>query len=203
MIRIHHLPRARSLRLIWQCEEMGLEYETTPVSWPPNEAYLKLNPMGSIPFMEDLDTGVSLNESVAIMLYLATQYGPTPLLPGKGDPAMPRTMQFLIFGEASLGQPGNVQVAAKYMAPDEQKTNWSASDARRRMLKGFTYVASELGDGPYIAGDRFTLADISIGFGVGFARGPILDMADELPPALLAYHDRLATRPAFERAWAR
>lgn len=203
MIRIHHLQRSRSFRIVWQCEEMGLPYEIAPVSWPPNEAYRKINPVGSVPYLEDLRTGAALNESVAMMLYLATEYGPTPLMPGKGDPSMARAYQFLIFGEASLGSSGNVLVGAKFLAPEEHKSNWSVGDARRRLMQCFSYAAESLGDRPFLAGDAFTLADISVGFVLGTARSSILDMEKDLPPALLAYHDRLKGRPAYQRAAAK
>lgn len=203
MIRIHHYPKSRSMRILWQCEEMGLPYEVAPVTFPVSEAYRKLNPIGAVPFLEDTATGAALNESVAMMLYLATEYGPTPLLPGKGDPALARTMQFLVFGEATVGGPGNVQVGAKFFAPAEHKANWSATDARARMLRAFAYAADALGDADYFAGDRFTLADISMAFVIAVARSPMLDCGAEMPAKLLAYHDRLAQRPAYQRAAAK
>ena len=54
MIRIHDFARgARGLRVVWQCEEMGLPYRFETVSFPPSAAYLALNPLGSVPFLED------------------------------------------------------------------------------------------------------------------------------------------------------
>ena len=52
-----------------------------------------------------------------------------------------------------------------------------------------------------MAGDKFTLADISIGYVVGVARS-IMGIEASMPPALLSYHDRLIARPAYQRAAA-
>src|SRR5262245_42219381 len=79
MIKIYHMPRARGLRVIWLCEEMGLPYEIVPVSFPLSEEYRVKNPAANVPFLED-DGGVAIHESIAIMLYLVGRYGPTPLM---------------------------------------------------------------------------------------------------------------------------
>jgi glutathione S-transferase len=202
MLKIHHAPRARGLRVIWLCEEMGVPYEIAKVSFPPGDDYKKLNAMGSVPFLED-DGGVAINESVAMLLYIAQKYGPTPLLPGPNDPAFARTLQMTVFGEATIGMWGNVQMGAKFFAPDEHKDNWSVREARARMLRAFAYAAGMLERGPWMAGDAFTVADISVGYGVGIARSPFFQMEGELAPSLLAYHDRLTARPAYQRAAAK
>jgi glutathione S-transferase len=101
MIRIYNFPRgARGLRAGWVCEEMGLTYEVVPVTFPPDAAYRALNSLGTVPFLED--DGVAISESVAIMLYLAQAYGPTPLLP-KATTHFAKVLQWTLFGEASLG----------------------------------------------------------------------------------------------------
>ena len=58
MLKIHHLPRARGLRVVWLCEEMGLPYEIAPVTFPLPEAYRAINPMGTVPFLEDDGVGI-------------------------------------------------------------------------------------------------------------------------------------------------
>jgi glutathione S-transferase len=201
MLTIHHAPRARGLRIVWQCEEMGVPYAIAPVPFPVPDSYRAINPMGAVPFLED-DGGVAINESVAMMLYIAQKYGPTPLLPPPADPAFARVLQMTVFGEATIGMYGNMLVSAKFFAPEGHKDNWSVGYARDKMLKGFAFAAGMLEHGPYVAGDAFTLADISVGYGVGIARSPMLDMESALPAAIIAYHDRLLARPAYARAAA-
>lgn len=198
MIKIYHLPRARGLRVVWLCEEMGLPYEVAPVVFPTNDAYKKLNPIGSVPFLED-DGGVAINESVAMMLYIAQKYGPTPLMPSPVDSRFARVLQMTVFGEATLGAHGNVLMGARFFAPDEHKQNWSVTASRERFIIGLNYAAEILGDNAHLAGEQFTLADISVGYAVGIARA-MLGAEGEMSPKLLAYHDRITARPAFARA---
>ncbi|WP_437661754.1 glutathione S-transferase family protein [Sorangium sp. So ce1182] len=200
MIKIYNFLRgARGLRAMWQCEEMGLPYEVEAVSYPPSEAYRALNPLGSVPFLED-EGGVAINESVAMMLYLAQKYGPTPLLPGKDDPALARVLQMTVFGEATIGAGLNPLMAAHFGAPEADKRNWSVRWQEARAEESARFVADMLGDGPFIAGAELTLADICLSTAFGMWRGAL---GKTLPDRLAAYHERVAARPAYQRARAR
>ena len=66
---------------------MGLPYEVVSVGFPPDDSYRALNPIGALPFLQDGDVGI--NESTAMLLYIAQKYGPTPLLRGKDSPPSP------------------------------------------------------------------------------------------------------------------
>jgi glutathione S-transferase len=198
-IKIHNFPRgARGLRAMWVCEEMGLAYDVAKVTFPPDEAYRKLNPMGSVPFLED--GAVAINESVAIMLYLAERYGPTPLLPARDDPAFARVMQLCVFSEATLGAGLNTLMAAHFAAPEAEKRNWSVKGTEARVERALAYVEQILGDAPYLAGAQFSLADIAITTALGMRQGAL----GQAPPAKLgAYRERMMARPAYERATTR
>ena len=197
MIKIYNFARgARGLRGFWVCEEMGLPYKAETFAFPPPASYKALNPLGSVPFLED-DGGVAINESVAIMLYLAQKYGPTPLLPAKDDPTLARVLQMTVFGETTLGAPMNTLMAAHFMAPDTDKKNWSVRGTEARVEQAIAYVADILGDNPCLAGQNFTLADISISTAFGMWKGAL---GKSVPDKLAAYRDRLAARPAYQRA---
>jgi glutathione S-transferase len=197
MIAIYDFARgARGLRVIWQCEEMGLPYRVEAVSFPPSAAYRALNPLGTVPFLEDAG-GVAINESVAIMLYLAQQYGPTPLLPGTGDPRLARVLQLTVFAEATIGAGMNPLLAARFAAPEAEKRNWSVRMQEARIAHAVGYLADMLGADPFLAGADFTLADICVSTALDIWRGPL---GQTLPNKLLDYHRRLAARPALGRA---
>ena len=197
MIRIHNFARgARGLRLCWQCEEMGLLYETAAVTYPPSEAYLALNPIGNVPFLED-DGGVAINESVAIMLHLAGRYGPTPLLPTEDPAVNARVVQLTVFSEASIGAGMNTLMAAHFGAPEADKRNWSVRGVERSVEQAFDHVAAVLGDSRFLVGDDLTLADIAIGTTLSVWRGAL---GKSLPDRLAAYQAGLAARPAYQRA---
>jgi glutathione S-transferase len=199
MIVIHNFARgARGVRVAWVCEEMGLPWRRQTVTYPPSAAYLALNPLGSVPFLQD-DGGVGINESVAMMLYLAERYGPTPLLPPKSDPAFARVLQLAVFGEATLGAGMNPLMMAKFAAPDADKNNWLVRTLEPRVAQGVDLVAGLLGDQPYLAGDAFTLADISVGTALDMWKGAL---GKAVPGTLAAWRERLAARPAYRRAQA-
>ena len=197
MIRIHNFARGgRGLRVIWQCEEMGLPYRLETVSFPTSEAYRALNPLGTVPFLEDAG-GVAINESVAMMLYLAQRYGPTPLLPATTNRSVARVLQMTVFGEATIAAALNPLLAAHFVAPEADKRNWSARGQEGRIKQAVGYVADMLGSNPFLAGDELTLADISVSTALGIWCGAL---NGALPDKLAAYQERMAARPAHQRA---
>lgn len=199
MIKIYHSPIARSLRVVWLCEEMGVPYETETVKFGAfTPEFLALNPLGTLPLMQD--GPVVMIESIAMMMYIMTKYGPTDLAVDITDPAYAKYMQFLMFGEAGLAMYGNPLVATKFRAPEGMKSNWTVDYIKTAFAKRFAFVDAALGDHDYIIDNRFTAADISIGYAIGMAG--FIDADEGLTPKLKAYHQRLIERPAFKRAQA-
>lgn len=188
---------ARGLRVAWQCEEMGLAYTPVSLPYPTPADYRAKYPPGSVPFLED-EGGVGLGESVAIMLYLAERYGPTPLLP-REPVALARTLQFAVFAESAIGGTMNALMAAKFGAPEADKTNWSVRLGEASVAAGLAYVAAELGDRRFLVGDDITLADIAIAPALGIWKAAL---GGEIPAPLDAWRTRLAERPAYQRARA-
>jgi glutathione S-transferase len=68
---------------------------------------------------------------------------------------------------------------------------------RGRAEQAVEFAAHVLGDRPFLAGDRFTIADISVSTSFMMWRGPL---GGALPGALAAYQDRVTARPAYARA---
>jgi glutathione S-transferase len=197
VITIYNFPRgARGIRVFWVCEEMGLPYRVEAVAYPPSEAFRARNSLGTVPFLED-SGGVAINESVAMMLYLAERYGPTPILPPKDDPALASVLQLTIFGEATLAAAMNPLIMARFAAPEADKRNWSVTAGEARIADAIAFAASLLGDKPYFAGDAFTLADISISTAFDMWEGAL---GKTVPEALMPWRRRVQSRPAYERA---
>jgi glutathione S-transferase len=198
MLKIFHAPRSRSLRIVWLCEEMGVPYEIAAVRFgDPSPELLAVNPLKSLPALQD--GSVTMIESVAMMIYIAAKYGPTDLELTPGDPDYAKYLQFLLFGEAGLAMYGNPLVATKFFAPEDKRANWTADYLKQTFVKRLGFVETHLGDSPYIVGNRFTAADISVGYAIGLT-GFAADV--EPSPKLKSYHDRLTARPAYQRAVA-
>lgn len=195
MIKIYNFPRGRGVRVAWLCEEMGLPYRIEPVAFPPPAEYRSKNPLGQVPFLED--EGVGINESTAMLLYLAEKYGPTPLLPDKNSASFARVLQMTVFGEATLGASLNTVLIDHFVVPEKDKRGPLVQVIMGRIEQQIAFVERVLGDGPFLAGKDFTIADISVVYALGLWSGPL---AKPLSERLSTYVKRATARPAYERA---
>ena len=195
MITIHNFSHGvRGLRVVWQCEEMGLAYRAVGFEFPVPEDYRAKYPPGSVPFLED-DGGVAIGESVAQMLYLAQRYGPTPLLPTE-PAAMARVLQLTVASEASLGGLMNPLMGTKFAAPESDKANWTNGFCEARVSDMLAYVESLL-EGEFFVGEALTLADIAVSTCLGMWQGAL---GKDIPPGLAAHRERMQRRPAYQKA---
>lgn len=198
MIRIYNFTSGvRGLRVAWQCEEMGLAYEARGFAYPPPAEYRAKYPPGSVPFLED-EGGVAMGESVAMMIYLAQRYGPTPLLPA-GPADMARVLQLTVASEAAMGGLMNPLMGAKFAAPDDQKTNWTNGFCEAQAGRALAYAQDLLDEREFFVGASLTLADIAISTVLGMWKGAL---DKDIPPELAAHRERMLARPAYQRAKA-
>jgi glutathione S-transferase len=180
-------------------EEMGLDYEVRKIAFPPTDPeFLAANPTGTLPLFIDGETRMS--ESVAILQYLAERHGPTPLSVKAHEPGFADYLQFLEVGEATLATPLTAMVRTRFMAPDDQKSNWTVENCKSVFLNRLQLVADQLKAPPFMAADRFTAADISVGYALGMGEG--LGLGGGYAPALTDYWRGLRARPAYQRAVA-
>jgi len=188
----------RGFRVVWLLEEMGLPYRLRDVdllAGVENDAeFLAVNPAGFIPAIQDGD--VTMVESIAIMEYLMARYGPTPLAPEPGDPAFPAYQQFLHLGEAGLAASMYFVSGARNLAPEPERWNWSAGQALRTFESRLGLVTRQLARTPYMAGEAFTAADISVTYALELARRSV---GYPLGPAETAYVARARARAAYHR----
>ncbi len=191
----------RGFRVVWLLEEMGLEYRLRDVdllAGVENDAeFMAINPSGFIPAIRDGD--VTMVESIAIMEYLLARHGPSPLAPDARDAAFPAYQQFLHLGEAGLAASVYFVSGARNIAPPDQRDNWSARQAMSVFTTRLALVTAQLARGPYMAGEAFTAADISVGYALEMARKNI---GFDLGAAEQAYVARLRERGGYQRALA-
>jgi glutathione S-transferase len=189
----------RGFRVVWLLEEMGLAYQLRPVDLlagvEEDTEFLAVNPAGFIPAIRDGD--VTMVESIAIMEYLMARYGPTPLAPYPHDPAFPAYQQFLHLGEAGLAASVYFVVVSRNLAPVAERQNWGAGKALEVFESRLGLVTRQLARSPYLAGDTFTAADISVTYALEFAQR---SGAAALGKAERAYVARTSGRAAYKRA---
>lgn len=191
----------RGFRVVWLLEEMGLPYRLRGVDLlagvENDPEFLAVNPAGFIPALQDGD--VTMVESIAIMEYLMARNGPTALAPQPPDASFAPYLQFLHLGEAGLACPMYFVNGARHIAPEEQRDNWSAGQALETFENRLGIVTRQLSHAPYVAGDRFTAADISVTYALDFAQR----VTGQSPSALLCdYLRRVTARDGYRRAIA-
>ncbi|WP_117192254.1 glutathione S-transferase family protein [Rhizobium terrae] len=189
----------RGFRVVWLLEEMGLPYRLRRVDLiagvEHDTEFLAINPAGFIPALRDGD--VTMVESIAIMEYLMARYGPTPLAPQPSDPAFPAYQQFLHLGEAGLAASMYFVSGARNLAPEAERHNWSAGQALDVFESRLGLVTRQLALSPYLAGETFTAADISVTYALEMARRNVGFAFGE---AERAYVARTTGREAYRRA---
>ena len=197
-MKVYHGKRTRSFRVVWMLEELGLDYEVVPMPFPStgNEELAKVNPLTTVPTL--VDGEVVMTESVAMLEYIGRRYGPTPLAPPPSDPSYGDYLNYLHYGEASLVAPFSQIMFTRWMAPDDQKENWTAQHLASYFIRRAAHLETVLEGRPYLAGDAFTAADISCGYGLRLAG--LAGLTKQYGPVLKAYIATLAERPAYKRA---
>ena len=189
----------RGFRVVWLLEEMGLAYRLRPVDLmagvEDDAEFLAINPAGFIPAIQDGD--VTMVESIAIMEYLIARYGPTPLAPDPHDPDFAAYQQFLHLGEAGLAASFYFVVVSRNLAPEAERRNWGARKAMEVFESRLGLVTRQLARSPYLAGETFTAADISVTYALDLARR---SGAFALGEAERAYVARTSGRDAYKRA---
>jgi glutathione S-transferase len=105
MLKIHHLGRSQSERIVWLCEELGLAYEMQrhtrdAVTGPLAAGTQALHPLGAAPLIEDGDT--VLAESAAIVEYIIVKHGGGRLKPGPEHPDYAAFLYWFHFSNGSL-----------------------------------------------------------------------------------------------------
>jgi glutathione S-transferase len=161
-----------------------------------SEAFLARNPLGRVPVLE-LDDGRALSETRAICTYLEG-LRPEPNLMGEGyeerafiemaDRRMELMLCLQIFNAARHTHP------ALAVLEQPQFKEFGASQAEK-MRDTARWLDGELAKRPYVAGERFTIADITAFCGLEFAKGLIkFRPAQEGMQNLQAWRDRVAAR---------
>lgn len=199
MIRLYHCTDARSFRALWALEELGLAYELTVMPFPPRyraKEFMAVNPLGTIPAM--LDDATFMTESAAIVQYLVTRHGPSPLAVAADDPAYGAWLNWLHFGEATLTFPQTLVLRYRRFEPG--KAEVVADDYAKWFLARLRAVDRALESADWLCAGRFTAADISVGYALLLAEQ--IGLSAEFSPSVAAYWTRLQARPGFQAAKA-
>ncbi len=199
MIKVYYAPFARSLRILWTLEELNAPYEPVRVQFPPRLAqpdYLQVNPLGHVPTLIDGDT--KLFESVGACQYVnEINGGDLEILAGQLGRA--DYLQWLWYGEATVMPPLGAMVRNSF-GPEETRNVTALAESKASFFERLALIEQRLEGRLYLAGDRFTLADVSVAYALNL--GGMLRVSAEYPPHVSAYFERMKARPAFQAAAA-
>ena len=172
-------PNPRRVRIF--LAEKGIEVDTVQVDVLAGEnltdAYLKINPRGLIPSLE-LDDGTCLTETVAICRYLEETHPEPPLMGASPlDKARVEMWQRVMEqdGLAAVGETyrnSAPNLAGRRMAGTAggDQIPEIAEQGRERVAEFLDMLDARLGEADYVAGDSFSIADITALCTVDFAR---------------------------------
>ena len=198
-IRVHHLNKSRSQRIVWLLEELGLPYEVVryqrdaKTNFAPPELK-KIHPLGKSPLLED--DGELIEESGAIVQYLCDRYGDGRLQPEPGSRAALKHLQLMHFAEGSAMVPLLLRIYVSRLGEGGAPLHGRIDEQVGSL---FDYLESILQPSGYFVGDELSAADIMLSF-------PVI-LATQQPeaqrwPKLGAFAEMVKARPAWQRAMA-
>jgi glutathione S-transferase len=162
-------------------------------------AFLAKNPAGAVPVLE-LDDGTTIAECTAITEYIDRVAG-APTLTGRT--AKERAVIHMMQRRAESGlldavgtyfhhaTPGLGPKLETYQCPE-----WGGHQ-KERAIAGMKYLDDVLSTRPYLAGDNFSMADITAFAGLGFADFAKIDIPTDCKH-LLEWRARVADRPSIK-----
>jgi glutathione S-transferase len=190
-------PNPRRVRIFAAEKRMALPTVEVDLNARQNQApeFRAKNPLGGVPVLE-LDDGTCISESVAICRYLEEIQREPPLMgTDPKDRAIvemwQRRMEFEIF------QPiANVFVHTHewFKGRRPQVPEWGET-CRKHALARMRWLDEQLATRPYVAGDRYTIADITALCGVDWGRVT----KTRIPPEctnLMRWHELVSDRPS-------
>jgi glutathione S-transferase len=191
-MKLFEFAPTRSIRARWTLQELGVEFEAVSVDLLAGEQrqapFLALNPAGKVPVLVDGD--MVLNESIAIVLYLAEKYPEKRLLPddlrGRAE-----LMRWLLFTTTELEQPLRITRHTR-LYPEDKRLPGEVALAREDFGAMAKVLDQHMVEREFVVGDTVTVADFVLAYTLDWAQ--ILGLLEELP-RLEGYMERMYDRP--------
>ncbi|WP_350431575.1 glutathione S-transferase family protein [Shewanella sp. H8] len=197
MIKLHHLNKSRSKRIIWLLEELGVDYELVAYqrdasSFLAPESLKKVHPLGKSPVLETSDYTIA--ESGAITEYLIQTYGADKLMPALGTADYIDYLQWMHFAESSAALPLLLKI---FVNMEGAETRFIGGYADAETAKVIGYVNDRLEGKLYLVGNRLSGADIMMSF---IAELVGQNGEFEKYPNIGKYYQQLLTHESFQKA---
>ena len=198
MLTVHHLRLSQSERIVWLCEELGIDYDLklytrrTDNNLAPDE-YKALHPMGIAPVITEGD--LVLGESGAIIDWIIARHAPdTTLVPAADHPDFADHLFYYHWANATFMTNGMMALVASRVVQGPLPEFVAG-----RMQRAWAIIENRLGEADYFGGAQLTTADIMMGFQLTTSRA-MSGQSIAGMPNLQAYLKRIGERPAYQRA---
>jgi glutathione S-transferase len=194
-MKLYYSPGACSLAPHIVAHELGIplilqKVDTKTKQMDGGGDFTAINPKGYVPALQ-LDDGQVLTEGPVVSQYLADLKPESGLAPPNGT--LPRYRLQEILGYI------NSEIHKSYSPLFNPATSAELREDRKAYLKKrYGLIEQRLTTQPFIAGDRFTVADAYLFTVTNWARHVQLDLGEF--PALVAYQQRIAQRPTVQAA---
>ena len=189
-------PNGRKVSIL--LEELGLDYTVHSVNIGAGDQstpeFLKIGPNNKIPVIFDHDTGISLMESGAIMLYLAEKHN--QFLP-KNNTGRAAVMEWLMWQMGGLGP--MLGQAHHFLHFNPGKSDYAEIRFRNEVARLYGVLDKRLDGRNYIC-DDYSIVDIATWPWISRYEFQQMDLNDY--PSLKAWYMRIASRPAVQRGYA-
>lgn len=194
MYRVIGTVKSRALRVIWALEELGQAYELVHAA-PRSEVARAHHPEGKVPALVVGDA--VLTDSVAILQYLADAH--VGLTYPAGTLERGRQDGFTQFAVEAVDGPLWLAARHSFVLPEAERLPGLKDAMRADFARAMAGLATRLGAGPYLMGERFTVPDLLLGHCAGWAEAARFALPDGPVGDYLA---RVRARPALRRAMA-
>jgi len=195
---VHHLGVSQSDRIVWLCEELGLDYELkkydrAPLLSPPE--YCKLHPLCAAPVIQDGD--LTLAESEACAEYICQIYGKGKLLVQPGQKNYTDFLYWFHFANGTLQPMMGRNMTLMFAGVGGENELVKRYDSKRDQILSF--LDKRLSEVTWLAGDEFTAADIMTVFCLTVMRCFYPFPLGEYN-SILVYLQRVSQRDGYKRA---
>lgn len=200
MLTVHHLRVSQSERIVWLCEELGLDYQLKLYDRRADnrlapDDYKALHPMGIAPVISD--GALALGESGAICDYICGRYSGGALTPTPDDPDFADHLFWFHWSNGTF-----MATLMMQLVLGGAEGNPAAGFVAERSRRAWLMMETRLGETPYFGGRNLTTADIMMVYCLTTSRA-FRGTSLEAYPKLSAYLQRIGARPAYQRAMAK
>ena len=200
-LKIYGTAASRAARPLWVAQELGLAYEHVALPYlggaTRTPEFLKVNPNGRIPVIDD--DGVLVWESMACTMYLAERFSGADgeSLAARSNAERAEILRWTFWVVTECEKDALLFLMHAMVMPAERRKPQVAEESLRHLASPLRILNQHVQDRPYLAGERFTVADICVASVITWVQGASGLMAQ--CPQLHDWLQRCLARPSYQQ----